>query len=429
MAEGKIDNSHLSQILAQYEQFRGDRMHALGRVLDAERNLRVLVGLPVDDGHRLVPIDAPQTLPESPDWQSALDSALQLRPELLIARQEILVKQKNLTLQKNALLPDLRLQATHTTIGLGSRLDGSGTFLDANGDPVTNNALRSLLGTHYNNWTVGLTMNVPLGYRYEYAQIRDARLALTQSFIALKNSEERATNFLAKQYSSVIETGRVIDIRRRQRVAQGEQIETRFRKYVEGVKDSPLEFLLDAQRQWAFALNQEYQAIIEYNISLATFEFAKGTLMQSCKVRIAEGSLPTSVTVRAVEHEQATTHRRLAAERQRAIAPPISGNLSGVQAWPEHSAPSLVNFDSPAPIPAISPNLQRTLGAPQQTLASELKTPVVKQVPIEKTPPRDRAFERNTAPVPAAFSPPQFTSTPWILQSARDPIEMRSADR
>jgi outer membrane protein TolC len=373
--EGKIDNAQLSQILAQYEQFRGDRMRALGRVLDAERNLRVLVGLPVDDGQRLVPIDAPQTLPENPDWESAVDDAVRLRPELLIARQEILIKQKNLTLQKNSQLPDLRLQASHTTVGLGSRLDGSGTFIDANGDPVTNNALRSLVGTHFNDWTVGLALNVPLGYRYEYAQVRDARLALAQSYLALKTSEEKATNFLAKQYSAVIETGRVIDIRRLQRVAQGEQVETRFRKYVEGVKDSPLEFLLDAQRQWVLALNQEYQAIIDYNITLATFEFAKGTIMQSCKVRIAEGSLPNCITVRAVENEQAKTRRRLAEERRRAERVPSSSNLSGVGAWPEYAAPSLVVFDAQAPEQTALPRPGGPLGPPREILTGDLLLP------------------------------------------------------
>src|SRR5206468_1132546 len=112
-----------------------------------------------------------------------------LRPELIIARQEILTRQMNLTLQKNAMLPDLRLAATHTTIGLGSRLDGNGTFIDANGDPVTANALRSLTSTHFNSWTVGLNLNVPLGFRYERAQVRDARLALAQSYLALKSNE------------------------------------------------------------------------------------------------------------------------------------------------------------------------------------------------------------------------------------------------
>lgn len=405
MQEGKIDNSHLSQILAQYEQFRGDRMRSLGRVLDAERNLRVLVGLPVDDGQRLVPIDAPQTLPENPDWQSALDSALHLRPELLIARQEILVKQKNLTLQKNSLLPDLRLQATHTTVGLGSRLDGNGTFLDASGDPVTNNALRSLSGTHFNNWTVGLTMNVPLGYRQEYAQVRDARLALTQSYIALKTSEEKAAIFLAKEYSAVIETGKVIDIRRRQRVAQGEQVEIRFRKYVEGVKDSPLEFLLDAQRQWAFALNQEYQAIVDYNISLATFEFAKGTIMQSCRVLVAEAPPPDCVTMRAVEHEKAATHFRLVAERQRSHRSPNCGEFSGVGNWPEYSAPSLVSLALQSPPQGSAPNPTGTIGAPQSEGKSNLVAPVMGDPFFNRLPVGEVAAPKNAPPLPITAAP------------------------
>ena len=100
------------------------------------------------------------------------------------------------------------------------------------------------------------------------------------------------------------------------------------------MKDSPLEFLLDAQKQWAFALNQEYQAIIDYNIALATFEFAKGTIMQSCKIRIAEGPLPDLVTMRAVEHEQATTHRRLAAERQRSYLHPFPGTSQALARGP-----------------------------------------------------------------------------------------------
>lgn len=395
---GKIDNGQLSQILAQYEQFRGDRMNALARVLDAERNLRVLVGLPIDDGLRLVPIDAPQTLPENPDWQSALDDALNLRPELLIARQEVVVKQKNLLLQKNALLPDLRFQATHTTVGLGSRLDGSGTFLDANGDPVTNNALRSLVGTHYNNWTVGLTMNIPLGYRYEYAQIRDARLALTQSFLALKTTEEKATNFLAKQYSAVIETGRVIEMRRRQRIAQGEQVEVRLRQYLNWKQDDRggrLEFLLDAQRAWASALNQEYQAIADYNIALATFEFAKGTIMQSCNVRIAEGALPDVVTMRAVEHEQATTQRRLL-ERRRVHRI--------VESWPQYSAPSLVNLDPQTAVRAPALNPAQSLGAPQLTPTIEL-APVELSIPFKKMP---AGASPAVADAPAALTAPGF---------------------
>src|SRR5205085_11126072 len=127
------------------------------------------------------------TAPTRTDWKAALYDALNRRPELILARADLKSRQFNLVVQKNFMMPDLRLQATHTTVGLGSRLDGSGTFLDANGQPVTSNALRSLVGSHFNDWTVGLTLNVPLGFRHEHAQLRDARLQIAQAYALLKN--------------------------------------------------------------------------------------------------------------------------------------------------------------------------------------------------------------------------------------------------
>ncbi len=342
--EGRIDNGQLSQIRAQYEQFRGDRLRALSNVLDAERNLRILCGLAVEDGERLVPIDTPVTLASAPHWPTAVHDALNLRPELVMARQDIMTKQMNLTLRKNEMLPDLRLQATHTTIGLGSRLDGNGTFLDANGDAVTSNALRSLTSSHFNNWQVGLNLNIPLGFRHEAAQIRDARLALTQSYLALKNHELKATNFLAKQHNRVLETSKLIDIRRQQRLAQGTQVETRFRKFLEwDIKERypHLEFLLDAQRQWASALNQEYQAIIDYNIALATWEFAKGTIMQSCRVRISEAPLPAGVAMRAVEFEREASDRQVSFELDRAARQDLKASPPTTSVLHEYAVPSL----------------------------------------------------------------------------------------
>lgn len=368
--EGRIDNGQLSQIRAQYEQFRGDRLRALSDVLDAERNLRILCGLPVEDGKRLVPIDTPVTLASAPHWPSALHDALNLRPELVMARQDIMTKQMQLTVRKNEMLPDLRLQATHTTIGLGSRLDGNGTFLDANGEAVTNNALRSLTSSHFNSWQVGLNLNVPLGFRHEAAQIRDARLSLMQSYHALKNHEQRATNLLAKQHNRVIETSKLIDIRRQQRLAQGTQVETRFRKFIDwDIKERfpHLEFLLDAQRQWASALNQEYQAIIDYNIALATWEFAKGTIMQSCRVRISEGPLPAGMTMRAVEHEREATDRQVLWERTRVPRTDAKEPAGGV--LPEYVIPSLAVLD------LASPDVVNTPPSQEQRRSNVIETP------------------------------------------------------
>ena len=63
--------------------FRGQRISALDQVLENERELRSLLGLPVEDGSRLVPIDSPTLAFYQPDWDTSLNEALVLRPELV----------------------------------------------------------------------------------------------------------------------------------------------------------------------------------------------------------------------------------------------------------------------------------------------------------------------------------------------------------
>ena len=124
---GRISIQDLEQTRAQYELFRAQRFTALGQVLDAERQLRGLIGLPIEDGQRLVPSDAPILAAFTPDWPTAENEALALRPELVLARQDLKFRQLDLIAQKNALKPDLRFFATYDVNGLGTRLDGGAT--------------------------------------------------------------------------------------------------------------------------------------------------------------------------------------------------------------------------------------------------------------------------------------------------------------
>src|SRR5206468_4909621 len=68
---GQVPVQDLEQTRAQYELFRAQRITALGRVLDAERQLRGLIGLPIEDGCRLVPADTPTLAFFVPDWCAA----------------------------------------------------------------------------------------------------------------------------------------------------------------------------------------------------------------------------------------------------------------------------------------------------------------------------------------------------------------------
>src|SRR5262249_32889363 len=151
-----------------------------------------------NDGKQLVPLDAPTLARYQPDWDTCLQDAINLRPELVLAREELKTRQLNLRLQQNQLHPDLRFFTTYSLVGLGNRLDGDATQLSSQGALVTTNALRSMAGSHFNDWTMGLTLNMPIGFRFENAIVRQASLVLAQSFLTLKDQENKARTFLAK---------------------------------------------------------------------------------------------------------------------------------------------------------------------------------------------------------------------------------------
>ncbi len=166
--DAKAPPDVLAQIRGQYEEFRGERTNSLGAVLEAERNLRGILGLKAEDGTRLVPASKPSLAHFQPNWDAALNDALIHRPELVLARENLRFHQMVLTREKSYLQPDLRFVAQYQPVGTGNSLSGSG----ANGNT---NALQALSGDHFNDWLVGLNLSVPLGYRLEHASVRSAR--------------------------------------------------------------------------------------------------------------------------------------------------------------------------------------------------------------------------------------------------------------
>lgn len=325
---GDYDPVLLAQTRAQYELFRVERLRALGQVLEEERTLRVLLGLKIEDGSRLVPADTPTLAPEVPNWEAAFQDALSLRPELVMAREDLKAKQFGMQIGQNLLRPDLRFQSSYTMVGLGNRLD---------------TGLSSMFSGNFANWNIGLTMNVPIGFRTEFARARQARLELAKSFAVLKDQEKKAHNILARQYRQVIESYKTIEIRRIRRQTLALELKLLADKVAVGTIDPTSrkfgDSLLDAQRLWALALSDEYQAIVDYNNTLVQFEFTKGTIQQHDQVQVAQGPLPPMAQVRAVEHERERT-RALVINR-RSVFPVPTSTQDVVDRWPASTAPPL----------------------------------------------------------------------------------------
>ena len=339
---GTITLADLAQTRGQYELFRGQRLSALDDVLEKERQLRALMGMPAEDSTRLVPSDSPTLAKFEPDWDTALDEALTLRPEIYISRQEVKAKQMDLILAKNALMPDLRFLSSYDSNSIGSRLDG----------PDGNNALRNLAENRFNNWSLGLRLNVPIGFRSAHATVRNARLELARHYEILQDQELKAGRFLAQSYRKIFTNYEQIRVQRAQREAFAEQLRIRFQEFLAGkgagnrTRDT-VDILLEAQRFWADALANEYSSIVQYNIALANFEFAKGTILKHNNIHVSEGALPGVAQVRAVEHFRERTKALVLHERENPIIHGVTDENSGNPGLPQ------IPKDSAVSLPAL----------------------------------------------------------------------------
>jgi outer membrane protein TolC len=281
----------------------------------------------VEDCKRLVPSDAPTLAEVRPDWAKALRRALANRPELFMARQDVKANQLNVQLARNLLMPDLRTFAADTN-SIGTRLDG----------PGQDNALRNLGSNTFNDWTVGLRLAVPIGYRLGHAQLRQAQLLLARSYFVLQDQELKAERFLGLQYRRMSSGYAKIKAARAQREAFATQLKARQEKYLAG--QGSLDVVLEAQRFWADALNTEYQAVVTYNNARCCFQYAKGTIQRKDRVTVADSAPPGEDTVRAVDRERRRTRAQV--RRVQGLPADALPTVAGGEAEGKHpTAPSL----------------------------------------------------------------------------------------
>src|SRR5207249_3621307 len=97
-------------------------------------------------------------------------------------------------------------------------LSGRSEFTDATGGMQPANALQSLASGHFANWSVGVTANIPLGFRLEHAAVRAAQIALAQNYYLIKDQEYRAKSELNKQYAEMQKWYALIQSRRAERI-------------------------------------------------------------------------------------------------------------------------------------------------------------------------------------------------------------------
>jgi len=314
---GRGTVADVAEAQQRLEQFRLDLVTKTSDVITTERQLRNLLGLPPADDRRIVPVTGPTEARLEPDWDASLAQMLTFQPDIVQQQLNVRARELQLLIARNQLLPQLNLNALYQFNGLGHSLDQAEAVMTGKSilaiDPLIQTqqrsaGLNSLPGRYSNfqQWQIGLTLQMPLGMRAPLANVRQAQFALLRERAFLQQIVHQTTHSLARFFLEVDANYKQFKTASRFRAAAAQRLEAQRAFYEEG--RITIDRYLDAVSQYASAVAQEAQFKTSYNISIIALEEAKGTLLAYDNIAVAEGPNPAKAYIQAKDQQAA--HRR-----------------------------------------------------------------------------------------------------------------------
>jgi hypothetical protein len=309
---GKIDDAVVAQAEGQYDLFRSQRLQALDTVLDNERQLWAMMGVPIKVETLLVPCDAPTLVEKKPDWEKALRHTGTHRPELRLAQRDVQLACWKVAKAKAA------CEVARSSKAATKR----------------------------------------------EAELQQAGFQEERARQVLEDQGMKAERFLGLYYRRMSSAYFQIKAARAQREAFAKQLQIRYELYRVGANDlatqqgEPLNLLLESQRFWAEALATEYQAIVTYNNSVAGWEYAKGDIIKHAHVRLVNEALSGDDAIRAVKREQLRTWQHVRHEQAVAAdAPVTAADASGYGGDGVHALSLVALWKSFPPLKEVGESL------------------------------------------------------------------------
>ena len=188
LVEGVANLQDEAESRQQVAQFDGQVKRTWSELLDAEGNLRYLMGIAITDGRLIRPVDEPVTASVAFDWCESLDEALSYRPELRQKRWDIKKAELALAGSKNALLPIVNATALYRFLGLGEELVQYGDNVLPFPNPGSG-AVNQLFDGNYQELQIGLDFAMPIGLRNELSSVRNAQVTLARERARLQDQE------------------------------------------------------------------------------------------------------------------------------------------------------------------------------------------------------------------------------------------------
>lgn len=294
-----VDIQKVAQAGEQFHLFDEQVIDAFNTLLTADRNLRWLLGFASTDGELMRPTDEPVMAPVEFDWEGCKSEALCYRPELRQTRWEVKKRELGVAYSKNGLLPELNVSGLYRWLGLGDDLvnyGGNTPQFPAEGSGAYND----LAGGNFQEFAITGEFRLPVGFRRELANVRNAQLKLARERNRLEEQELDVVRELEDAIAA-LDANRVKMQKSFNRWGKTKIEEEHF-KALQNAGVETLDVALDAQRRRAQAEIAFYTSLCEYNKMIALIHRRKGTILAYNGVCFAEGPWTDKAYHDATQH-------------------------------------------------------------------------------------------------------------------------------
>jgi outer membrane protein TolC len=273
---GAISSLDIYQPQAQYANYEIQVSQARFRLQQVEDILRKHMGVDLDPDIRKLPVvlTEPITPPvEIPlDREAIVQKAINLRPDVKVARQNIDADDLNIKLATNALRPDFRLTAQYGAAGRGGPFTPRANPFAPDGSVISNpivstvpggfgDALDQLFGFGFPVYGFGLTLNLPIRDRRAAADYADAVVTKRLDALRVRSAEQTVRLDVLNAISLVEGSKSSIDLAKIALDFAQKRVDAEQKKYDLGT--STLFFLLDAQT----ALNRAQSDLVNQSVN------------------------------------------------------------------------------------------------------------------------------------------------------------------
>jgi outer membrane protein TolC len=209
--------------------------------------------------------------------------AFERSPDLKMKKKTIETNELDLKVAKNQLLPSLDLDFSYWSPGLSGteiEFDPNNPFLPPVGEIVhpPSDALKDALGFKYNNWTVGLTLSLPLSSFTTKADYVRTKMEIEKSLLELKNLEKQIFLEVRNVVRDVETNFKRVQAYRVSRELAEKRLEAELKKLDVGLTTNY--FVLQYQEELSRERSLELNSLVSYILSLAQLEKVLGTSLE-----------------------------------------------------------------------------------------------------------------------------------------------------